>query len=148
MSELVKKCKELATLYHGGQMRLRGDDTGKPYIIHPSRIASKFDDEILKSIAWLHDVLEDTLVTMDILKSKDIPPQVLFGIKCLTRGKDETYFDFIMRIKNNDLARPVKIADIEDNMMGLSEGSLKDKYRFALYILKNKDQMWKYVMVL
>ena len=136
-SKIVKKCKKLATHYHKGQIRKFGDDKGKPYIIHPQRIASKFDDEILKSVAWLHDVIEDTSVTPEMLLELGVPDEIVYGVEGMSREYDETYLDFILRAKENLFACSVKIADIEDNMMSLKEGSLKDKYRMALYILEN-----------
>jgi hypothetical protein len=59
----------------------------------------------------------------------------------LTRGKDETYFGFIHRIlaSGNEVAIGVKIADIRDNLRDLEEGHLKDKYRFALFLLERRE---------
>jgi len=58
----------------------------------------------------------------------------------LTKIEGENYLDFILRAKGNEIARQVKIADIEDNMMSLKEGSLKDKYRLARYVLKGFNE--------
>jgi (p)ppGpp synthase/HD superfamily hydrolase len=135
--ETVAVCKNLATEAHEGQFRKFGDDKGKPYIVHPCRIAARFTDPILTSIAWLHDVVEDTQTSLRELQALGLPIEVLYGVKGMTKVDGENYFDFIMRAKENPYARPVKIADIEDNMVSLKEGSLKDKYRLALYILSN-----------
>jgi (p)ppGpp synthase/HD superfamily hydrolase len=135
--ETVAVSKNLATEAHEGQFRKFGDDKGKPYIVHPRRIAARFTDPILTSIAWLHDVVEDTQTSLRELQALGLPIEVLYGVKGMTKVDGENYFDFIMRAKENPYARPVKIADIEDNMVSLKEGSLKDKYRLALYILNN-----------
>ena len=58
----------------------------------------------------------------------------------MTKIEGENYLDFILRAKGNEIARQVKIADIEDNMMSLKEGSLKDKYRLARYVLKGFNE--------
>lgn len=135
---LVEKCREIAEKAHKGQVRRFGADRNKPYVIHPERVAARFSkDEALAAVAWLHDVAEDTDVGADgILCNSEIPRAVAHAVIDLTRKKDETYFDFIVRIANSPMAAPVKMADLEDNMTSLEEGSLKDKYRFALDFLK------------
>jgi (p)ppGpp synthase/HD superfamily hydrolase len=137
MENIVEKCKAIAVEAHEGQYRKFGADKGKPYIVHPERVASKFDDPYLASIGWLHDVIEDTDVTIDDLKAKGVPPEVIIGVDGMTKRDHENYLESVLRVKANPFARPVKIADIEDNMGSLKEGSLKDKYRLALYVLKN-----------
>ena len=64
----IVKAKEIATEAHEGQKR----SDGKPYITHPARVAAAVKDR-LKPIAWLHDVVEDTRVTLDDLKKWDFP---------------------------------------------------------------------------
>lgn len=135
---LVDKCREIAEKAHKGQKRKFGADRNKPYIVHPERVAARFpNDEALAAIAWLHDVAEDTSVGVDgILCNQELPMAVSHAVVDLTRRLNETYFDFILRIANSPMAAPVKMADLEDNMVSLEEGSLKDKYRFALDFLK------------
>lgn len=136
MNTMIEKCREIAFQAHAGQVRKLGDDFGKPYIVHPERIASNFDDPYLVCVAWLHDVVEDTPMNFEDLKKLGVPAEVIMGIDGMTRREGETYLDFILRVKDNQFAMPVKIADIKDNMVSLKEGSLKDKYRLALYILE------------
>lgn len=133
----ISRILEIAEEAHRGQTRKMGKDKGLPYIIHPKRVAENFSDETLKSIALLHDVIEDTKITASDLLEKGVSPEVVAAVECLSRKENENYLDFILRIKNNKLAVNVKIADIEDNMRDLEEGSRKDKYRLSLYILKN-----------
>ncbi len=134
----IQEIYKIAEDAHAGQIRKMGEDKGKPYIIHPQRVAAKFDDITLKSIAILHDVIEDTSLTMQSLFHMGIDIVVCQAVQVLTRKKSETYLDFILRIKTNDFALPVKIEDIKDNMRSLEEGSRKDKYLLALYILMTK----------
>lgn len=136
MNDLVEKCKRLATQAHEGQIRKFGDDKGKPYIIHPERIASKMDNHVSECVAWLHDTIEDTDIEEWDLVGLGIPFEIINAVKALTKQEGENYCDFILRVKEDVIAREVKIADIEDNMVSLKEGSLKDKYRLARYILK------------
>jgi (p)ppGpp synthase/HD superfamily hydrolase len=104
---------------------------------------SEFRDIIEEglSIALCHDVLEDTSCSeVDLLNA--VGERIIVdGVKALSRSKGETYFDFIMRINDSKMSRTVrfvKMSDLEDNMMDLEECSLKDKYRFAHYILVRK----------
>lgn len=137
LDDCLEKSKKIAEKAHSGQIRKLGQDKGKPYIIHPQRVASKFDNHVLASIAFLHDILEDTEITEEDLKQEGIPFYVINAVKTLTRKYDESYLDFILRTKKDILTVQVKIADIEDNLSSLQDGSLKDKYLLALYILKH-----------
>ena len=136
--ELIDLCRSIAEEAHYGQFRKFGDDKGKPYIVHPERIAKTFYySSILASIAWLHDVIEDTYITARELLNSGVPPELVDAVVSLSKVDGENYKDFILRIKHNDWASAVKRADIKDNMVSLKEGSLKDKYRLALYVLSH-----------
>lgn len=134
---IVRMAEKIARYAHKGRFRNRGADKGKPYIIHPERIANKFseDDMECKAAAWLHDVLEDTDFTREDLLICGIPETSVKIAESLTKKKDENYLDFILRIKQDKKATSIKLADLEDNMMSLEEGNLKDKYRMAKWIL-------------
>ena len=153
---LIETCKKIAIEAHKGQKRKMGADKGKDYIVHPCRVAARFDGytltfggdhekeidsgefgywEILTAIGWLHDVVEDTDVTLGDLMALGLPVEVLYGVKGMTKVEGENYLEFVLRAKANPYAKLVKIADIEDNMQSLEEGRLKEKYRMAMYIL-------------
>ena len=66
--------------------------------------------------AVLHDVVEDTPVTIDHLRGEGFSEEILHAIECLTHRDGETYDDFILRAQTSPIARQVKIADLEDNM--------------------------------
>ena len=134
--EQIKRAEEIAREAHKGQTRW----DGREYITHPQRVASSLDGIGLKVVAWLHDVIEDTNVTAKQLLKRGINVNLIQSIETLTRLDGENYFMFIMRIRYDEIATKVKIADLEDNIAdGLKEGSLKDKYRLARYILLNTD---------
>ena len=105
----------LATNAHQGQK----DKAGKDYIEHPKRVAQTFDDYIEKTVAILHDVLEDTWVTEEMLRNL-FPEEIVDAVVYLTRKEDESYGDFIKKMCVSGysayLARKVKIADLTDNM--------------------------------
>jgi hypothetical protein len=102
----------LATRAHQGQK----DKAGAPYILHPLRLTLKMSTETEKIVAVLHDVLEDTDVTLEDMRRAGYTEPVLDALGCLTRREGELYDDYITRIRQNPLARRVKIADLEDNL--------------------------------
>ena len=122
---------------HRGQV----DKAGKPYILHPLRLMNNFDSENKKIAAVLHDVVEDSHLTIKDLEKKGIPAESLKIIECLTKRSNEKYEDFIKRISLNKNATNVKIKDIEDNMniSRLSSIEQKDLDRLMKYhnALKN-----------
>ena len=100
------------------------DKAGMPYIFHPLRVleAARFLglDEESQVIAVLHDVVEDTNVTLADLRRMGFPETVISGVDALTRRYDhpnyETYFQFVERASMNNRARRVKMLDNADNM--------------------------------
>jgi hypothetical protein len=93
------------------------DKAGRPYIEHPIRVMDAMGTDVERIIAVLHDVLEDTPVTVDELHTRGCPPQVVEAVEILTKRLGEDYDAFIQRIRDsrNELALRVKISDIADN---------------------------------
>jgi len=120
---------------HKGQIRKFGNDKGKPYIVHPKRVANKLEPYFLKTISILHDVAEDTPIGFKELKERGICAEVITILSFVTKNHGENYLDFIKRIMTNEWAVRVKIADLQDNLESCPEGQMKDKYRLALFIL-------------
>ena len=116
---------------HRGQK----DKGGKPYFFHPLRVSRKLLDEKTKIVALLHDVLEDSdKYKIDNFNFLDAEQKEALNL--LTHSKDEDYFSYIEKIYKNNLARKVKIMDLEDNMNlnRLKVISSKDKERYKKYI--------------
>lgn len=132
----VMKAFNIAMFAHDGQFRTRGVEKGQPYFNHPSRVSGMFSNWRYRSIGLLHDVIEDTEFTANDLLEMGVDRTVVDTVVALSKVEGENYYDFIMRIRDNNIANEIKIADIKDNMSTLEEGSLKDKYRLALYILE------------
>lgn len=137
MSKL-EQAIQLATKLHKGQV----DKAGKSYIEHLLRVMNAVEGETAKTIAVLHDTLEDTNITFAELESL-FGTVVASAIRTLSRRGSEDYFDFINRVKEDSIAVKVKIADLEDNMdlSRLKEASKSDlerntRYQKALRILK------------
>lgn len=102
----------IAAQAHRGQKR----KNGLPYLLHPFRVMLRMKTEKEMIVAILHDVIEDTSVTLADLKAKGFCEDILTALDLLTKKKAQDYEEYIASISRNPLARKVKIADLEDNM--------------------------------
>ncbi len=107
---LTNKALKLAYEAHHGQT----DVNGVPYIFHSYHIAEQMTDELTVCTALLHDVVEDTSVTIEQLE-KEFPFEVIEALKLLTHNENADYFDYVRRIGTNPIAKAVKLADITHN---------------------------------
>lgn len=132
-----------AELAHANQVgTTRSPD--EPYIEHPRRVASliakqtyineEFKRDCL-TVAYLHDVLEDTDMTLDYLKENHLSQEQEAALIAITRIEGQSYLQHILDCKENPIARVVKQADLADKIGDLKPGSLKDKYELAQFIL-------------
>jgi len=135
MIDIVKLALETATEAHKGQFR---NDGKTPYITHPEAVASKFSDPVLIAIALLHDVLEDSDMTLSDLEKQGFPMDVIFSVGALTKVSGESYLDYILSIRDDPRAKAVKIEDLKHNLSTLEpkNKTMRDKYQLALYILE------------
>ena len=109
-TELTNKAMKIAYAAHHGQ----ADYNGIPYIFHPIHLAESMEDEISCCAALLHDVVEDTSVTMEEL-AKEFPQEVIEVLQLLTHDDSTDYFDYVRAIKEHPIARKVKLADLAHN---------------------------------
>ena len=129
-TELTKRAMKIAYEAHHGQV----DKGGMPYIFHPYHLAEQMDDEISTCAALLHDVVEDTEVTFEDLE-KHFPPEVMEVLKLLTHADDEDYYVYVRRLKDNPIAKKIKLADIAHNsdqsrLVGTDKDNPKTKEYF------------------
>ena len=136
--EIIAKSLSIAIRAYAGKF----DKAGSEYIKHPLRVMAKMQTDNEMSVALLHDVIEDSEITADELLSEGIPTDVVNAIICLTKIDDESYTDFIVRVKSNTLATKIKIADIEDNINVLRLKSLSDT---DLDRVKKYHSAWRYL---
>lgn len=130
---ILDRAKAIATSAHEGQV----DKAGKPYIKHPMRVMNMGKTVEEKIAGVLHDVVEDSDWTFEMLEKEGIPKDVLDALRCVTKlSEDENYDHFIERVKTNPLAVKVKINDLKDNMdiTRLGEVTEKDLARLNKYI--------------
>lgn len=107
---LTKKAMIIAYRAHHGQV----DHGGVPYIFHPLHLAEQMQDEYCVCAALLHDVVEDTSVTLEDL-AIDFPKEVTDAVALLTHEDDVPYLDYVQKIRDNPIARAVKLADLRHN---------------------------------
>ncbi|MFZ4826379.1 MAG: GTP pyrophosphokinase [Phototrophicaceae bacterium] len=137
----IEDAIELALQAHRGALQ----KNGQPYILHPLTLMTRFHDEAGQMVAVLHDVVEDTPITLDDLVIRGYSAEVVNAVEALTRRLDESYTAFIERISKNPLATRVKLADLEHNMdvrrlPGVTENDLSrlEQYRQAWFFLQGK----------
>ena len=130
-SSLRKKAEIIARKVHAGQV----DKAGEEYFNHPKRVADNFCEDDMVIVALLHDVIEDTDITLDYLKKEGFSDAVLAALDAITKREGESYDQFIERVKDNPIALKVKMADLRDNMNVLRLPVLteKDLQRIAKY---------------
>lgn len=137
---LTIRAMQIAYDAHHGQT----DKAGVPYVFHPLHLAEAMGDEICCCAALLHDVVEDTAVTLEDLAAV-FPPEVVEAVALLTHEEGTDYFDYVRRIRSNPIALKVKLADLAHNsdttrFAGVSVpedriGYFRDKYTKAKAIL-------------
>lgn len=101
----------IATEAHSGQL----DKGGAPYILHPLRVMAAMSTDQERVVALLHDVVEDS----DRVSLPQIDAQfggrVAAAVDALTKRPGEGYDDYLERVKADDIATKVKLADLKDN---------------------------------
>lgn len=132
------KAMKIAYDAHNGQL----DKSGVPYIFHPIHLAEQMQNEDECIVAILHDVVEDTNITFEELE-KEFSSTVIEALKLLTHDDSVEYMDYIRNIKDNPIAKVVKLADLQHNsdVTRLPKRTGKDdkrnqKYAEAIRILE------------
>lgn len=129
-TKLTRLASKIAYKAHEGQT----DKAGVPYIFHPIHIAEQMDSEESCVVALLHDVIEDSDITLEIL-SKYFNDDIIAALRVLTKKENDDYVMYIKKVKTNKLATKVKIKDLEHNrdLTRLDEVTDRDKKRSMKY---------------
>jgi (p)ppGpp synthase/HD superfamily hydrolase len=101
----------IAISAHQGQL----DKQNLPYVYHPFTVGLHCISENGKIVAMLHDVVEDTSVTLKDLLDKGISPYLVEAVDCLSRKQGESLNAYYHRVASNDVAIEVKFADMFHN---------------------------------
>lgn len=147
-----KIAAEIAKEAHKGQV----DKAGKDYFLgHLTAVGNSFSTPVYRAIGFLHDVLEDTdytetTLTQELLSrgaDEEEANLVVSIVKILTRKEDVSYNEYIRKIKDNDIARKIKIADMKHNsdlgrLDNVNDNDLKrtEKYLKKINYLESVNQ--------
>ena len=128
---MINIALSIAKKAHAGQV----DKAGIDYIQHPLYVASQVKTEQEKAVALLHDVLEDSDITAADLLAYGLLNEVVTAVQTLTKKKGQSYQDYLEKVKSNDLARVVKLADLKHNsdLSRLKSVSDTDRERVKKY---------------
>lgn len=137
-TDATKKALKFCFLAHKDQV----DKSGLPYVFHPFHLAEQMDDEATTIVALLHDVIEDTEYTLADIEAMGYGKDIIDALALLTHDDDVDYFDYVKRIKDNPIAKAVKLADLMHNsditrLDSITEKALerRNKYLKAIEIL-------------
>ena len=127
----LERAIAIAAKAHEGQV----DKAGAPYIFHPIRMMLSVGTAEARIAAVLHDVVEDTPITLQELRAEGFPGAVLEAVELLTKREGEDYEAFIRRVAPNAIAREVKLADLRDNLdlSRIAQPTAKDHQRVEKY---------------
>ena len=117
-------------------------EEGECYKLHTYRVMEAMDTEEEQIVALLHDIVEDTEMSVADLEGEGFSKEVIGAIEDLTKGNLVRYFDYIEDLSLNPLAAKVKLAELKDNMdvvrvnrMSFRTYSLEDRCAKAIDIL-------------
>lgn len=128
---LTKKALQISFEAHKNQT----DKSGMPYVYHPFHLAEQMDDENSVCVALLHDVIEDTDITLADLIQAGFPEKVTDALTLMTHDDLTPYMEYIERLSHNPIAAKVKLADLAHNsdLTRLDVVREKDRQRVSKY---------------
>jgi len=150
-TDLTKKAMRIAFDAHKDQV----DKAGLPYIFHPFHLAEQMDTEEEVIVALLHDVVEDTDITLDDLRAFGFSEQIIDALSILSHADGIPYPRYICNIKysGNDLVKKVKLVDLRHNSdetryneIGEKDKERLEKYNKAIGVLSGTDDYWSYYL--
>lgn len=127
----LERAIEIAASAHAGQV----DKADQPYILHPIRVMMSVSTLEERTVAVLHDVVEDTVTTFDDLAGYGFSDAVISAVKALTKTDGESRLAAARRAVQDPIARIVKLADVADNMdlSRIPDPTAKDLARLEEY---------------
>ena len=138
---LTKRAILFAFDAHRGQY----DKSGLPYITHPLHVAESMESEDECVVALLHDVLEDTDITIEDLTRIGITDRQIAALKLLCHDDSVPYLEYVQAIRVDPIARTVKLADLYHNsdltrlnVITTQDIERVEKYKQAIEILLNQ----------
>ena len=116
------------------------DKDGEPYVMHCLRVMMGVTSPDAQLVALMHDLVEDTPVTISDLREHGFSVEVLEALELVTHKDEDSYADYVVRLKENPIAREVKLSDLRDNagmtrVLYREEVRERDSKRISRYIL-------------
>ena len=97
------------------QFRGVADKAGQPYVLLLLRVMLRQTDPLARQVGVLHDLIEDTDMSLSDLRERGFAEEVVAAVDALTHREEEKYHEYVLRLVKCELALPVKLADLEDN---------------------------------
>ena len=110
-TDKTKKAMKFCFKAHKDQV----DKSGMPYVFHPFHVAEQMTAEATTIVALLHDVVEDTDYTLEDIAAEGFGKEILEAVALMTHEDDVPYLDYVAKLKENPIARAVKLADLAHN---------------------------------
>ena len=128
---MIERAIQLALDTHKGQQQRNG----APFILHPLYVMQQVKGEVLQTAAVLHDVVEDSSLTLEDLKKEGFSDEVVQLVDAMSKRPDEDYEQYIQRLARTPAAIPIKLADLRHNMdaLRLVDFTENDGLRFQRY---------------
>lgn len=95
--------------------RHQKDKAGKPYIFHPITVMAMLETETEMIVGVLHDVVEDTPVTLEDLRQAGASEEILAAVDAISKRENEELEAYWHRVLENPIARRVKLMDATHN---------------------------------
>ena len=142
----TKKALKLCFAAHKEQK----DKSGLPYVFHPFHLAEQMEDEDSTVVALLHDVAEDTDVSLEDIAGMGFSQKVMEALALLTHDEAVPYMEYVKAIGKNPVARKVKLADLRHNsdLNRLDAGQINEKalarvkkYAEAIKLLEEREDL-------
>lgn len=108
---LTKKAMKLCFAAHKDQV----DKSSLPYVFHPFHLAEQMTTEETTVVALLHDVVEDTSYSLEDIAAMGFPESITDALALLTHDDAVPYMEYVAAIRNNPIAKAVKLADLQHN---------------------------------
>lgn len=138
-TEQTKKAMKLCFEAHKEQL----DKSGLPYVFHPYHLAEQMETEETTVVALLHDIVEDAAYTIADLTKMGFAKPITDAIALMTHDDNVDYMDYVRKIKENPIAKAVKLADLKHNsdlsrLDRIDEKALsrREKYQKAIALLE------------
>ena len=143
----VDEIIRIAVNAHDGQKDLEGN----PAILHVLAVGLMGETELEQKVGFLHDVVEDTDLSIEDLRKMGVEEEVLEAVDLLTHREGISYEDYVRNIllSGNQTAIQVKVNDLEQNGKRMEQTLWKlvssehlDMKKLDMYSEIDKRHIW------